>query len=560
MEPRNHYPPLPQNPGSRAFRLLTLEPGESHKDLVCQLRIINPEDALSEEQLPTYDAVSYAWGNTTPDHEILLGAWQVLIRENLWQLLKHLRHSERRAVFWIDALCIDQSCYEERAAQVQMMDEIYKHARCVVVWLGLPLLDGLPAMHLVKEVAARGVGQHEKISSSDFEALSFWAHRPYWSRTWVVQEFLLAPDVVFQCGTTSLRWKCMHRFIEIIEREINDGRNQRFQDWIAFRDSPAYILMRQRAHDAKIGRPLTTLLVRNQHTLCQDPCDKVYAVLGLSEAPRQIQVSYTLDRRRLAHDVLRHSESAPKDVVRYASFLSDLLKLEARAASQSAGRGFAFPSHMKERDIWMIPGFTAGEIISSERLDGPLAVRVSEMLQRMETSTSESATTNARSEDADALITRLHKIGLDDLKTGFTFLEAISHRTWPSNSAKVAAAAVGATAFASLVTVMTSSCAHKEILIGVAYGKPKTGDKMMYFLGHPAALSVARPDARIDRWTVSGRLACVSLQRTNVMRDRVTQKVLRSFTVQSEADLTGPAERTEFRVTTTELFVLASGG
>lgn len=559
MEPRNHYPPLPQSPAYRAFRLLVLEPGEGHEDIVCQLQIINPDDAIHNGRFPIYDAVSYAWGETTPDHEILLGAWQVLVRENLWQLLKHLRHPRHRAVYWVDALCIDQSRHEERVAQVQMMDEIYKRARCVIVWLGLPLADGLPAMKLVDEVAARGFRQHETNSSSDFEALSSWAHRPYWSRTWVVQEFLLASDVVFQCGTIRMKWSCMSRFIHAIEREIDDGLNKRLEYCIMFRNSPAYILMQQRAHGSKFGLPLIKLLVRNQHTFCQDPCDKVYAVLGLSDAPRGIQISYTLNRRRLAHDVLRDSKTALKDTVRYASFLSDLLELEPRVEPHSAIRGIVYPSREKEYDIWTIPCYTVGEIVSSDPLDVPLALKVPALLQRILTPGFTEPKTNTRSGDTEQLTHRLHGFALDDLCSDFKLLEAISQRMWPSKSIQTTAAALQATACASLITVMTSSCAHREILIGVAYGRPRAGDKVVYALGHTVAFLLSRPDARSDHRRVSGTLVCVSPLALDVTRDRITQKILQAFNIQSEADLQGHAEQTDLKVTTAELFAFASG-
>lgn len=560
MEPRNHYPPLPQRPGSRSFRLLTLEPGEDHTDILCQLRLVDFETTLSEGELPTYDAVSYAWGERVPAHEIGLGAWPVMIRENLWQLLKHLRHRERRGVFWIDALCIDQSSNEERAAQVQMMDQIYKHARCVIVWLGLPLSDGLAAMHLIKDVASRGVDQPERISSSDLEALSLWARRAYWSRTWVVQEFLLASNVLILCGATSVSWKYVFRFLQIIERETHDGCVSVHEHWAAFLASPAYILMRQRVHEPRVGDHLTTLLVRNQHTVCQEPRDKVFAMLGLLDTPSGIRVSYTLDRRRLAHDVIRYSHVIPKDVMRHATFLSDLLALEFRAGLQQAHPNYRSLTSSEQCDLWVIPGFTVGEIISSERLQGPLSVKIAETLQRIRMSTSEDASARTKSRETEPLCFLLQEIGIDDLQTKFVLWEAISRRNGPSMSSEMAARTVPATAFLSLVTMMTSSCVLREILIGLAYGQPKIGDKVMCFLGHAAAFSMPRADERMAFGRVSGALAAVSVQRPIMVRDRVTRKTTSSFTVQSEVDLKSPAEKTEVRITTAELFVLASDG
>jgi len=59
---------------------------------------------------------------------------------NLESALRHLREHNRyvaeEAVFWIDALCINQRDVEEKMQQVRLMGGIYKSCREVVMYLG----------------------------------------------------------------------------------------------------------------------------------------------------------------------------------------------------------------------------------------------------------------------------------------------------------------------------------------------------------------------------------------------------------------------------------------
>jgi hypothetical protein len=49
-------------------------------------------------------------------------------------------------LLWIDGICINQVCVEERNTQVSMMADIYRNARRVLVWLGASTRDIEKAM------------------------------------------------------------------------------------------------------------------------------------------------------------------------------------------------------------------------------------------------------------------------------------------------------------------------------------------------------------------------------------------------------------------------------
>jgi len=45
---------------------------------------------------------------------------------NLEAALRRLRKRNQSVVFWIDAICIDQTNEREKSVQIQLMDDIYR--------------------------------------------------------------------------------------------------------------------------------------------------------------------------------------------------------------------------------------------------------------------------------------------------------------------------------------------------------------------------------------------------------------------------------------------------
>ena len=84
-------------------------------------------------------ALSYVWGDPTAKCEIYIGESSVLVPVNLEAALRQLRsHNRIQQGFriWIDALCINEADFVERAFQALRMKDIYARAWRVVVWLG----------------------------------------------------------------------------------------------------------------------------------------------------------------------------------------------------------------------------------------------------------------------------------------------------------------------------------------------------------------------------------------------------------------------------------------
>lgn len=95
---------------------------------------------------PRYSALSYTWGEPEPCEAIVLDGQHFTVRQNLHDALQRLTSRARGrsrliakgSLFWVDALCIDQSNLTERSQEVRMMRQIYEQAQRVFVWLGEP--------------------------------------------------------------------------------------------------------------------------------------------------------------------------------------------------------------------------------------------------------------------------------------------------------------------------------------------------------------------------------------------------------------------------------------
>ncbi|KAI1506014.1 heterokaryon incompatibility protein-domain-containing protein [Biscogniauxia marginata] len=128
---RNLYPKLPSD--SRKIRLITLIPGRWNLRIFCELH-----EALVEEELFSYKALSYAWnnGDESADVSIVCNMTSIKVSSNLHSALLRLRRTDAPVKIWVDSLCINQKDPSERTHQVGMMREIYQNSSEVVIWLG----------------------------------------------------------------------------------------------------------------------------------------------------------------------------------------------------------------------------------------------------------------------------------------------------------------------------------------------------------------------------------------------------------------------------------------
>lgn len=95
-------------------------------------------------------------------------------------------------MFWIDAICIDQSSDQERNHQVRQMGDIYRSSERVISWLGVDFL----VSSFLKGPSYSWEDVYGRVAK-DFHAFS---EHAYWGRAWITQEVTLARKLVLAAG------------------------------------------------------------------------------------------------------------------------------------------------------------------------------------------------------------------------------------------------------------------------------------------------------------------------------------------------------------------------
>jgi hypothetical protein len=198
--PLNIYQPVRSE--KLEIRLLILEPGDWHSNIVCKLE----HRTLTSN--PEYEALSYTWGKPEPRRKLWVNNVPVNTTVNLEVALRHLKSESISRTLWVDAICINQDDFNDRSAQVRIMYDIYHSATKVLAWAGDSSQESDAAMDLLLEFGQflKDDLNHEDNfmerlfnparwkhfgfdpSKRNWQALWSLYERPYWSRIWVVQE------------------------------------------------------------------------------------------------------------------------------------------------------------------------------------------------------------------------------------------------------------------------------------------------------------------------------------------------------------------------------------
>ena len=130
-------------PQAKRSGFLALLPGSLPNSINCRLQISSLNDQ------PSYTTISYVWGLTQIQREIVINGAVVTVNENVYDMLVGLRDPWNEQIIWIDALCINQEDAIENSHQVSIMGTIYSNALRTLIWLGPSSEDSDLAMDLV---------------------------------------------------------------------------------------------------------------------------------------------------------------------------------------------------------------------------------------------------------------------------------------------------------------------------------------------------------------------------------------------------------------------------
>ena len=315
----------------RLIRIILRPPTVSNAIMEFETRIF-----ASNIEVP-YFALSYAWGDPRRVRSIFVDGRRCRIADNLYQFLRRVSWTSTGPAcwLWIDALSINQSDDEEKNHQVGIMSRIFGRATAVIAWLGPALRDSDAAM---RAMSAPSFQKHQTWGPLLDQAICALCERPYWKRFWVFQELKHAREILLLCGSSYLLWA---------EFEGCRGAINRLRFRMDSKIPARMIELRTKSMDTS----LWGLLEATRDMLCEDPRDRVYALLSIATAGHEgIDVDYgpIVDKEKyllfhgdnilttLAHRILRnkHAITPPTSlsaVINDCEFLEEVFGLHGAA-------------------------------------------------------------------------------------------------------------------------------------------------------------------------------------------------------------------------------------
>ncbi|KAI1068998.1 hypothetical protein LB507_006225 [Fusarium sp. FIESC RH6] len=350
------------------IRVLVLHPASRESSqLLGELLVVNLDnlpplhkpfssETIDPTQYVCFEAISYVWGQGTFTDILVTPHGFIRITASLASILTRLRDSVQSKMYWADGVCINQADVAEKGIQVPLMGLIYSSAVRVLCdicqteqfeslldamdryWrrnirrgfmLGMGM--GVP-ITVSKETSAQILGVTlptqdeadaiEVVRTEEFSAdfLEF-IHLSWFSRLWIMQEFILGRDVSMIFGRRHVPWGrlwagtlnyqgvvipwdsmaftkaentaltislysvCFLRAVRMIDPNTAHGRELR---------QAAETLMG--GADLSEGQ-LPVHIIAGCFKKCTIPRDRYYAILGLVEGGEELYADYAAPMR-----------------------------------------------------------------------------------------------------------------------------------------------------------------------------------------------------------------------------------------------------------------------
>lgn len=281
---RSQYVYQPLDLKNDSIRLVRLLPTQSPEGLL-QLELWHNVVCAQ------YRCVSYRWGDQTVRHKIVINGCLFTVGSNLHDFLQEI-HTWGEAgspdALWIDAICIDQGCLEERGHQVQRMGAIYSKAQEVFVWLGD---HGVLANAFHEWLHATDAHQFPSHLRQQWDTIRF---NPYWSRAWIKQEILLGKKVTVVLRGASIEWTVLGSAIARsghLESLDNEHAAHLWSFW-GERWKDKYGREEIEASSQPNLFSFWSLMHMHRTSDCSDKRDRVYSLLGLVDEAHSFPVDY----------------------------------------------------------------------------------------------------------------------------------------------------------------------------------------------------------------------------------------------------------------------------
>lgn len=294
------------------IRVLILEPARSwNNEIYCRLEVVS----LAKSDGRYYEAVSYCWGSDEKSCSMKLNERPYYITDSLNEFLRYRREKDESVTLWIDAICIDQDNLEEKRKQVRLMRDIYLCSNRLTIWLGLPSDNAELAFGAMYYILEGDEFKLPYLPGDARLALTAFFDRPWWTRIWIVQEFIMGTlcldgsNALLRCGNLTFP---VPAFWEVIDRIDNYQGELRqhfpsIQKIVALQELKKSVQGPDRLSSLKhllSGRSsnsapsLQELMIQYRRYKASDARDKIYGLLGISQTEdaffRSIEVNYEM--------------------------------------------------------------------------------------------------------------------------------------------------------------------------------------------------------------------------------------------------------------------------
>jgi len=279
-----------------------------------------------------YEALSYAWGAPGKRHSLAIDGEEVFIPENLYGALQSLHFdssNNRYRTIWADALCINQEDNDEQGSQVRQMGEIYSKADRVLIWIGQAAesssqlaynwfrrLHSFLLRNATNYNPRTSMSVPLEMTTGSKSILKNWLEdirrdllpmfdQAWFSRLWVVQEFVLAQDAVLFWGESSFDFielagvvQAVDDLVGLLTFKNDDAASSKFLPNVT---GKAFIRQVYRKsylgpHDTNFSA--LDMMHATSRLKCARSRDRIYSILALTNTAG-IQPNYSVKRNEV---------------------------------------------------------------------------------------------------------------------------------------------------------------------------------------------------------------------------------------------------------------------
>lgn len=295
------------DPRKKEIRLLKVHAGQGSQPLRCSMQLLSLFRPSDE-----YETVSYCWSQSDSAEIIYkvidVDGKSLRVVNTAAGALFRLRSATSDRILWIDAVCINQNCKDEKGHQVALMGAIYSMGKRNLVWLGDDHDKSHECIRIMDTVLTdirRRTQDYRTFwatlyleSSADLDPaldsriqISLLGHlfkSRWFCRLWVAQEVALASDNLCYWGDTSFplldilrcaAWLKHPPYLRSKTLRESRGLSNASKLWPLVDKELIPANEYQAAfHELYIIYNRTRLLD------CKMPRDKIYALLGMAQS------------------------------------------------------------------------------------------------------------------------------------------------------------------------------------------------------------------------------------------------------------------------------------